>query len=80
MIAFRKLYSEPVEGEMLNSIVAYRSRAFTYGDEYDEVIKTIWIDFWLFVVRFSWVKKKPPTRSQKIYGQMSKKESDNGFR
>lgn len=69
---FRKPFSHPKEeGIDPNAIVVYRSRPYTYGDDFDQIKKGLWIDLWLFVVRFEWVKKVPPTRSQKIYGNLT---------
>lgn len=58
MIAFRKLYSKPTQGVVMNSIVAYQKKPYSYGDDYDEFVHRLYIDLWLAVLQFEWIGKK----------------------
>lgn len=72
-IVFRKPFSRLKEGHIVDSIVAYNSSNYSYGDDYDQVRKRLIIDFWLFVIKIEWLRKKPPTMTEKIYGQIGNK-------
>lgn len=68
---FRKPYGRQREkGINPNAIVVFRSKPESYGDDYDEIRKWLYVDLWLFTFTYSWVKKIPPTRSKKIYGNL----------
>ena len=58
MIAFRKPFSKPVQGVVINSIVAYWKKPYSYGDNYDEFVHRLYIDLWLAVLQFEWIRKK----------------------
>lgn len=73
MIHFRKPYSRWKEGVVSDAIVSYGKTPWAYGNEYDEVRKILFIDLWLIMLKFTWIKKAPPTRPEKMYGQIGRK-------
>lgn len=70
MIHFRKPYSRLKEGILIDSIVAYGSHPYSYGDDFDKHQKRLYIDLWLITLDIRWLRKAPPTRAEKIYGKI----------
>lgn len=57
MIIFRKLYARFEEGVNHNAIIVYGNTPWFHSEKYDERKHLLYIDLWIFILRFEWTTK-----------------------